>query len=216
LDVATSWIDLQEQDIRELSKASAKCIKRATAASNEVPVTPVVTTPVTTITNNTTTPSAMVETSNSSNKNLTMNLRCWMAPEPISPTPAKKKTRITPQATNSPLPSAISASSTAQCLSVKDRMLDPKKGSFCNRLNHCGIFHCPEPRKKNSARCALHRWMNRDWQVFQGVVCCSHCAVHLCIPCFKIFHTERDIIKKKGIISENMKADWEENHRRNS
>jgi hypothetical protein len=205
LDVATSWIDLQETDIRDVVRASAKRQKATASESSPIPATPL------------TTAAAAALASSSEEEEDAPHLRkrpLWHRPFPdeedspaIDP-PAPKKSRttaaITPHANT-----ALSPASTPKTVYVKNSSLHPDKGALHDRLNHCSIFHCPEPRMMKNARCALHRHFNRNWQIFEGVVCCSHCRVHLCIPCFKLFHAERDLVEKKEILMETMKENLE-------
>jgi hypothetical protein len=209
LDVATSWIDLQETDIREVAKASGKRIKRACDAAVDMPDTMI------TATNSLT----MASSINSANddKSTRRLQRSW--PEAISPTvatksPARKRARITPRQLSTPSSSVASPKEGLQCFYVKDSALDPDKGVLKDRLDHFGIFHCPEPKKKDSARCALHRWLKREWQLQEGVVCCSHCGVHLCVPCFKLFHKQRDLVQNKETLTAEFADRWKERSRK--
>jgi hypothetical protein len=63
----------------------------------------------------------------------------------------------------------------------------------------------------------IHRWFNsRDWQYTNGVYRCSVCNVHLCVPCFQIFHEERDIIGKREILMTEMEKHWKQRPRKKS
>jgi hypothetical protein len=195
LDVATSWIDLKEPDIRDVFKASAKHIKRAATVAASASTTD-------NADDNTATPS-----STSNNRRRSRPQSDTISPDHdddnddfVVASPTRKTQKIansvTPRATETPLSSG-SSPAVLHCIPVRDSSLHPDKGGLRDRLNHYGNFHGPTPPKNKSARCALHCWFNRNWQVMQGVVCCRHCQVHLCIDCFELFHTERDLVQKK-------------------
>ena len=51
--------------------------------------------------------------------------------------------------------------------------------------------HCPVAPNGKRARCSLHRWANYETQ--KHVIRCSACSVNLCVKCWKVFHTEKDL-----------------------
>ena len=94
------------------------------------------------------------------------------------------------------------SSNNSKCHGIKNESLHPTNGKYSCRLN-MSVQHFPEGPKTKRARCALHKW-SRDQQgpeVFSSVVLCSVCRVHLCLSCYKLFHTEADIIGKKECIA---------------
>jgi hypothetical protein len=121
---------------------------------------------------------------------------------------SKKKGKMAaPSVTPCEIQQSTPLSSPNQCNCVKDKALDPEKGALRDQLNHFGIFHCPVPTTKKSAQFALHHWFDRSWQVMGGVVLCCHCEVHLCIDCFDLFHSKRDLLGKKELLMEK----WQKN-----
>jgi len=112
------------------------------------------------------------------------------------------------QATPTPLhrtrlvPVTADKSAPAKAPRINDNALHPDTGHLRSRLNHFGIFHAPLPSESKHPSCALHRWMmGRDTgscsQIRGNVVCCGVCKVNLCLQCFNVFHTAKDIVKCK-------------------
>jgi hypothetical protein len=207
LEVATSWIDLKEPDIRTIVKASGKRIKGSINAAVAAPTVDL--TQEDDCQSDARTPSMSTRgrklTPTLSPPPSSLLVRCSRRarPETTSPCPTPKRAKYADNQVPTPLPITPN-----QCNSVKDSYLDPDKGALRDRLNHCAFFHCPVEPARKVAKCALHRWFNRDWQCFKNVVVCSHCQVHLCISCFKLFHAERDIIGKRQELLAEMTDDW--------
>lgn len=67
-------------------------------------------------------------------------------------------------------------------------------GNLKGRLDTC-LDHLPTEKESTRARCALHRWVGVETtsQLSQ----CNTCGVHLCIQCYRLFHTEPDLLKHK-------------------
>lgn len=62
------------------------------------------------------------------------------------------------------------------------------------------------PRKTTAlslARCQLHNWAT-DLEERPNVYLCSVCNVHLCMECFKKFHTTEDLVAKKKEICKDL------------
>ena len=73
-----------------------------------------------------------------------------------------------------------------------DGALDPRTGSLKERLAVGHGLHMPEEPTIKKARCSLHSWGNK--KRFQAhILWCSSCSVHLCVPCFKLFHTVQEV-----------------------
>ena len=85
---------------------------------------------------------------------------------------------------------------------------DTKK--FCNRhINDYSIApdgrlkcrldryldHLPTQRESPRAQYALHRWLGVDTSATLSL--CKICGVHLCIKCYRYFHTEQNLLKHK-------------------
>jgi hypothetical protein len=210
LDIATSWIDLKEPDIRDVVKASGKRLNQAVSAYNAIDVdgTPVVVhAPARGIMTPTPPNDNRANTRSSSSRTWTISVSL------TSPSPARKKHRV---ATPTTAEIAIESPSNADALAPRcnTKALDPKKGSLSCRLNHFGLHHCPElPPPGKVFKCALHRWFNRDWQYKEGIVTCTICRVNLCVPCFKLFHAEADIIGKREELMAKVEKDFKERPR---
>ena len=80
---------------------------------------------------------------------------------------------------------------TRQC---NDSSLSPD-GSLKERLDTC-LDHLPSEKESSRARCALHRWLGIETtsQISQ----CKTCSVHLCIQCYRLFHTEPNLVNQKN------------------
>mmetsp|Transcript_15696 Transcript_15696/g.22377 ORF Transcript_15696/g.22377 Transcript_15696/m.22377 type:complete len:152 (-) Transcript_15696:40-495(-) len=70
---------------------------------------------------------------------------------------------------------------------VTDASLDQINGSLRERLNEFAD-HYPERSKLKAPCCSLCRLVDNQ-KFYTGVVCCDICKVHLCIDCFKPFHS---------------------------
>ena len=127
-------------------------------------------------------------------------------PVPVaSPSPTAQANKIRKKSNPSPCTRARSKAcltppSPPKAIRVNDTTLHPETGVLRHRLDHYGIFHCPDPSSLVKPYCSLHRWLFRDGGgvIPRGkIVSCSHCKVHLCIACFKIFHTEACLVDNK-------------------
>jgi hypothetical protein len=98
----------------------------------------------------------------------------------------------------------LEQTSPSLCIPVTDNNLHPSTGKLKHRLNY-SLQHYPQCSKVKAPRCQLHRWARgRDKPaVKKGVVTCSVCRVHLCIPCFNLFHKEENLTDIKTEIAEN-------------
>ena len=74
-----------------------------------------------------------------------------------------------------------------------DDSLSPN-GQLKIRLN-VAADHYPIPPSSTRARCALHRWV--DNESLKQAMKCTTCNVHLCIQCYKLYHTVPDLISIK-------------------
>lgn len=87
---------------------------------------------------------------------------------------------------------------------VNDKTLDPINGDLACRLNH-DLDHFPDNNYDNkqsaNAKCALHRWYNRDIQKKDNILICSTCQVALCKYCYKAFHKEHDIERLRAHVA---------------
>jgi hypothetical protein len=208
LDIAVPWIDLQEPNIRDVLKAAIKHLERAAVAV--VPTTPAQGTSV----------SSAMNSSHSLIVDAASRCRQQRTPEDPSPSPVevmnspvRKRTKGYQQiATPSPIATPDIMNNAPSCT---DNSLKPN-GSLRERISHFGNFHCPEIPEKTRVKCALHHWFNRDWQYYDGILKCSICQVHLCVPCFKLFHAERDLVEKKEIFMKQVEDHWNSRKRKKS
>jgi Transposase IS4/SAP domain len=86
-----------------------------------------------------------------------------------------------------------------KAIRASDNTLQPNGKLQC-RLRR-DFDHWPSPPHNNKQRCCLHRWA-ADIELKAQVVHCSVCNVHLCISCFKAFHTVPNIVDKKEALKE--------------
>lgn len=70
---------------------------------------------------------------------------------------------------------------------VTDASLDQINGSLRERLNEFAD-HYPKRSKLKAPWCSLCCLVDNQ-KFYTGVVCCDICKVHLCIDCFKPFHS---------------------------
>ena len=86
---------------------------------------------------------------------------------------------------------------------MTDAALDPLQGSMKDRLcRH--LSHNPELSGDKRNKCQLHRWTRgRDGTEVRGrnIMKCSTCKVHLCAPCWKLFHECEDLVGQKSRIA---------------
>ena len=88
------------------------------------------------------------------------------------------------------------AMKTPKAAPLKDTTITSPNGPYCRRLDKF-VDHFPEIREGvNRPKCALHRWA-ADMEEKKNVYACTHCRINLCVPCFKVFHTEMDLIAAK-------------------
>jgi Transposase IS4/SAP domain len=80
-----------------------------------------------------------------------------------------------------------------------DNSLQPDGKLRC-RLRR-DLHHWPAPAKNHKQRCCLHRWA-AEIEVKAQVIYCHDCNVHLCVSCFKAFHTVPNIVEKKEALKE--------------
>ena len=129
-------------------------------------------------------------------------------PQPLKVAAKKRKSqandtrRVTraKKSLDTDLDSLISKGS--KCCIIDDKTIDPISGTLRRRFN-TAVQHFPEKPSGKRPRCQLHRWArNREGQeVFATVSTCSVCRVNLCLSCYKLFHTEANILGKKKDIA---------------
>ena len=100
-----------------------------------------------------------------------------------------------------------SHSSSQKATPFNDKTLHPTGRLSCRLTT--SVQHFPEWPTISRPQCQLHRWArNRQGREVRGaIVTCSICRVNLCVPCFKIFHTEAYVVGKKKEIAASSKGD---------
>ena len=88
-----------------------------------------------------------------------------------------------------------------------------KEGSLSIRLSR-DVEHWPVEAPMYTGRnpkCQLHRYL-LDIDVRRNIVNCEVCRVALCPLCFKLYHKEERMVKKKKKLAEELKTSWLEHH----
>lgn len=85
------------------------------------------------------------------------------------------------------------------------RLDDPalQSGRFNCRLDHT-LDHFPVERKSKNAECALHKWAAKVRTESQ-VMLCRTCNLHLCLQCYRLFHTENNLLASKQAYANEFK-----------
>ena len=89
-----------------------------------------------------------------------------------------------------------SSSKIVRCTRITDLSIDPRSGDLRIRLSFGPGQHCPDPAVTKNAQCGLHNWAMKETehQVKRGgLMYCETCNVHLCLPCWKKFHTIQEV-----------------------
>ena len=110
----------------------------------------------------------------------------------------KRKTRRVARALDT---DSSTSSKTSKATSFNEKTLHPT-GKLSCRLN-TSVQHFLECSPVRRRQCQLHRWARgREGKEERGsILTCSICRVHLCISCYKLFHTEANIVGKKDEIA---------------
>lgn len=91
-----------------------------------------------------------------------------------------------------------------RCITITDATLDKMWTRLDSSEPHFPI--CAK-KKGERPRCQLHRWA-RDRNPKEevrgaNIMFCSRCQIHLCDYCWRVFHSETDIVSKKAEIAGN-------------
>jgi hypothetical protein len=110
-------------------------------------------------------------------------------------TNARKRTTSVSTITNSLSTGSINKKARA----VNESSLDPKVGALKGRLND-NYVHFPEPSTAKQPCCSLCRFVapNKNVRTYTSVFQCDICKVHLCVTCFKPFHTVTSVKNLKS------------------
>ncbi len=95
---------------------------------------------------------------------------------------------------------------------VNEASLDPITGALPGRLNE-NYVHYPELPTAKQPCCSLCQFVtkNKNVRTYTSVFQCDLCKVHLCITCFKPFHTVSLVknLKSQALSCLKDKAMWE-------
>jgi ribosomal protein L37AE/L43A len=82
---------------------------------------------------------------------------------------------------------------------VNEASLDPTMGALRGRLNE-NYVHYPELPTAKQPCCSLCRFVteNKNVRTYTSMFQCDLCKVHLCITCFKPFHTVSSVKNLKS------------------
>jgi hypothetical protein len=107
--------------------------------------------------------------------------------------------RTIPNPSISTVTNSLSTTSNKRARVVNEASLDPKEGALKGRLND-NYVHFPEPATAKQPCCSLCRFVssNKNVRTYTSVFQCDICKVHLCITCFKPFHTVASVKNLKS------------------
>jgi hypothetical protein len=190
---AIAWIDkdemkTQERKKRQRANQKTQAAIRAEEAEGET-------------TESTTTPPPATPASSSRKRRKPSSATSKKSP----PSSVKQKTR-----TNTEEPVEV----VKKAPSVTDNTLQPISGSLFKRLNK-SLDHFPESPNKQTARCAVHRWAMGDnrLEYCNSIMKCSECRVSLCYGCFRLFHTEANLVNRKAELKRQFFAQFKKEKR---
>ena len=92
---------------------------------------------------------------------------------------------------------------------VNEQTMDPIFGVLKVRLDS-SMCHLPLHNvsvKKNSLRCALHRWVDHKYEIRSMVMVCTSCNIPLCISCYKPFHSVASTTELKNIVNRTITSE---------
>ena len=79
--------------------------------------------------------------------------------------------------------------------------------------SHLPILPPADLTSKCPAKCQLHRYLIGK-EVQKTVAYCKSCNVTLCLYCYKLFHTETNLVWKKDSLKEQFLSDWAIAHKK--
>ena len=79
-----------------------------------------------------------------------------------------------------------------RCAPLNDAALCTRAGAYKHRLSVSQGAHLPMTPTANDPRCSLHSWA-KNMKIRKQIVKCETCGIHLCVECYKNFHTIQDV-----------------------
>ena len=79
-----------------------------------------------------------------------------------------------------------------RCAPLNDAALCTRAGAYKHRLSVSQGAHFPMTPTENDPRCSLHSWA-KNMKIRKQIVKCETCGIHLCVECYKNFHTIQDV-----------------------
>ena len=79
-----------------------------------------------------------------------------------------------------------------RCAPLNDAALCTRAGAYKHRLSVSQGAHLPMTPTANDPRCSLHSWA-KNMKIRKQIVKCETCDIHLCVECYKNFHTIQDV-----------------------
>ena len=79
-----------------------------------------------------------------------------------------------------------------RCAPLNDAALCTRAGAYKHRLSMSQGAHLPMTPTANDPRCSLHSWA-KNMKKRKQIVKCETCGIHLCVECYKNFHTIQDV-----------------------
>jgi hypothetical protein len=94
-----------------------------------------------------------------------------------------------------------------RCSSTNDKSLHPKTWNWSCRLKKsvCHLSSLPIIKIAGRAKCGLHSWLGFNY--CSNLSCCEGCNIHLCMHCYKLFHTETDLVSQKDYLKSKLDLD---------
>jgi hypothetical protein len=94
-----------------------------------------------------------------------------------------------------------------RCKSSNNKSLHPKTGNLNCRLKKsmCHLPSLPIIKIVGKAKCGLHSWLG--YKYCSNVSYFEGCNIHLCMHCYKLFHTETDLVSQKDYLKSKLDSD---------
>ena len=79
-----------------------------------------------------------------------------------------------------------------RCAPLNDAALCIRAGAYKHHLSMAQGAHLPMTPTANDPKCSLHSWA-KNMKKQKPIVKCETCGIHLCVECYKNFHTIQDV-----------------------